>query len=318
MGAYLRHVTRSHVLSITNPYDVMTATFKAFIEPYDASAEPLDVYITRVCAKLHTLALVYDYVGVLEMFPQNKAAPYVGNDILTRAFPSSLQNFNHDFTEHQWKTFEGVSEYLLRLKEQPTFKLRANSFPNPPRPTPIADDVQLCRLFLLGKCRRLACAFRHDQTQQRHHQLRRGRQHDYDERRLRTTSNDFYHPSRRIWNDSYRRGSYHPDNHNAYRRDNYRRDEDRGADHRRDDRRDNFPRDDYRRGDKGRARTNDRGETRAYYTARNENATDGQSYPRPEHFVHADRRNHERAHTSTLTPAAAAAVTETSIDGINT
>ena len=249
IGVYLRHVTRSHVLSITNPYDVMTVTFKAFIEPYDASAESLDVYITRVCTKLHTLALVYDYVGLLEMFPQNKAAPYVGNEILTRAFSSTLQNINHDFTEQQWKTFEGVSEYLLRLKEQPTFKLRANSFPNPPRPTPIADDVPLCRLFLLGRCRRTTCAFSHDQTQQRHHPLRRERQHDYDERRPRATSNDFYHPSKRIGNDSYRRGSYRPDDHHAYRRDdhhdsrrdNYRRDEDRSADHRRDDRRDNFP-----------------------------------------------------------------------------
>jgi hypothetical protein len=62
------------------------------------------------------------------MFPQSKAAPFVGNDVLTRAFPPALQNINHDFTEKQWSTFEGVSEYLLKLKEQPTFKLRASSF----------------------------------------------------------------------------------------------------------------------------------------------------------------------------------------------
>jgi len=315
MGVYLRHVTRSFVLAIPNPYDIMTVTFKAFIEPYDASTESLDVYITRVCTKLHTLTLVYDYVGLLEMFPQSKAASFVGNDILTRAFPSALQNINHDFTELQWSTFEGVSEYLLRLKEQPTFKLRAISFQTPPRPTPVADDVPLCKLFLLGRCRRQACVFSHDQTQQRHHTLRHERQHDYDERRPRATSDDYRNPSKRIGNDSYRRGNYHRDDH---RRDDYRRDNDRSDDHRRDDRRDNFRRDNYRRGDRGRARPNDRGETRAYHTVRNEDATDGRSYPRPEHFVHADRRNHVRANTSTLTPVAAAAVTETSIDGINT
>lgn len=169
MGVYHRHVIRSFVLAIPNPYDIMTAAFKTFIEPYDASMESLDVYITRVCTKLHTLTLTYDYVGLLEMFPQSKAAPFVGNDILTRAFPPALQNINHDFTEKQWSTFEGVSEYLLKLKEQPTFKLRATSFHTPLRPVFVAEDANLCRNFLAERCRRNWCKFSHDLTQQRNH-----------------------------------------------------------------------------------------------------------------------------------------------------
>ena len=84
----------------------MTVAFQAFIESYDESAESLDLYINKVCTKLYSLKATYNCVGRLEMFPEQIAAPFIGNDILTRAFPPALQNINHDFTAAQWSTFE--------------------------------------------------------------------------------------------------------------------------------------------------------------------------------------------------------------------
>jgi hypothetical protein len=306
MGVYLQSIIQAFILAIPNPYDIMTTAFQAFIEPFDVSAEPLDVYITKLCTKLQTLALIYDYVGPLDMFPRSRAATFVGNDILMRALPKDLQNVLHSYTVEQWHTFEGVSSYLICLKEQPIVQLKART-QTVAHPTPSTSDpntTPLCRRFMQGTCYRSRCYFKHDQSQQRDQSALRVRRDAENERDTYAHSNDYHRPSKRY---NYRRDEYHRDD---YHRDNYRRDDYHRDDYRRND----HPREeshhghgDYRRDD--RKRDGDKHTHYGYHHGGYAKANRESTYQKREHLVHPNRRDKVGTQTSTSAPLAVAATT---------